>query len=160
MNVVIMNRQSIEKRGRLPFPETTAVISITDVDYFFAELENEPKHRLKLAFDDVDGDVFLDELSTGSTKEERDALRRKYHMFSDEQAYQIAAFYWKLITCGVDTLIVQCEHGQSRSAAVAAAIREFEDKEGISIFADDRYWPNKVVFRKTLKALRSNIAVD
>ena len=160
MKVVIMNRCGIEERGRSPFPATTAVISITDFDYPFAQLKNEPEHRLKLAFDDVDGDIFLDGLGTGSTQEEREALKQKYHMFSDEQAHQIATFYWELIAHGVDMLIVQCEHGQSRSAAVAAAIREFEDKDGISIFADDRFWPNKVVFRKTLKALRDYIAID
>lgn len=160
MQTVIVNRGGIEERGRLPFPATTAVISITDFDYPFAQLKNEPEHRLKLAFDDVDGDIFLDGLGMGSTQEEREALKQKYHMFSDEQAHQIATFYWGLIAHGVDMLIVQCEHGQSRSAAVAAAIREFEDKAGISIFADDRFWPNKVVFRKTLKALRDYIAID
>ena len=160
MQTIIMNRRGIEERGKLPFPDTAAVISITDANYSFAELENEPKHQLKLAFDDVDGDVLLDELGTGSTKEERDALRRKYHMFSDEQARDVAVFYWDILLEGVETIIIQCEYGQSRSAAVVAAIREFESKDGITIFADDRYWPNKMVFRKTLKALREHMEVD
>ena len=160
MQTIIMNRRGIEERGKSPFPDTTAVISITDFDYAFAELENEPQHRLKLAFDDVDGDVFLEGLDADSTQEKWEELTQKYHMFSDEQAQEIAVFYWKTLTCGVDTIIVQCEYGHSRSAAVVAAIREFEDKDGISIFAAEQYYPNKVVFRKTLKALREYITVD
>ena len=156
MQTVLMNRRGIEERTKLPFPDTTAVISITDFDYPFAELENEPLHRLKLAFDDVDGEVFSEELDADATQEKREALARKYHMFSDEQAREIAAFYWKILACGADMLIVQCEYGHSRSAAVAAAIREFEDKDGISIFAAEQYYPNKLVFRKTLKALREH----
>lgn len=55
MDVFITNRRGIEERGRLLFPEKTAVISITDADYPFAELTYQPRHWLKLAFDDVDG---------------------------------------------------------------------------------------------------------
>lgn len=52
-----------------------------------------------------------------------------------------------------ETIICQCEYGQSRSAAIAAALSEFFWKSGIDIFADDRYFPNKLVFRLTLQAL-------
>ena len=154
MQTVILNRRFMEERGRLPFPSTTAVISITNYDYTFAQLEYEPLYRLKLAFDDVDGDVFEDGLSADEIREKWRTYTEKYHMFSDEQAREIAAFYRHILACGVDTLIVQCEYGQSRSAAVVAAIREFETRDGIEIFADERYCPNKVVFRKTLAALR------
>ena len=56
----------------------------------------------------------------------------------------------------VDTLICQCEYGQSRSAGVAAAIIEFTTGGGIRIFADDRYYPNKFVFRKVYNALKEH----
>ena len=75
-------------------------------------------------------------------------------MFSDDQANKIAIFYDNNKE-KISTLICQCEHGQSRSAAVAAAILEFRSRRGIQIFADDRYFPNKVVFRKVLKAIQS-----
>lgn len=52
-------------------------------------------------------------------------------------------------------MICQCEHGQSRSAAVAAAIMEFRSRRGITVFAHDSYYPNKVVFRKVLEALKN-----
>ena len=160
METIIMNRCGIEERSKTTFSDKTAVISITDADYPFAELLHQPSKRLKIAFNDVDGDVFLDELGPDPTDEERLRLEQKYQMLSDEQAAIISAFYHECVREGIITLIVQCEYGQSRSAAVVAAIREFESKDGISIFADDRYYPNKVVFRKVLKALREHITTD
>ena len=65
----------------------------------------------------------------------------------------MADFYFSVCD-KADCLICQCEHGQSRSAAIAAAILEFRSRKGIEVFSDDRYYPNKVVFRKVLKALR------
>ncbi|MBQ8207522.1 MAG: hypothetical protein IJZ89_02170 [Clostridia bacterium] len=73
-------------------------------------------------------------------------------MLSDEQAKQISDFY-REVKDDVDIIICQCEHGQSRSAAIAAAILEYEYKKGIDIFANDDYFPNKVIFRKVLKSL-------
>lgn len=51
-------------------------------------------------------------------------------------------------------IVCQCEYGQSRSAACAAAIKEFYEHDGISIFADYRYYPNQLVFNKLLDALK------
>ena len=53
--------------------------------------------------------------------------------------------------CGI---VCQCGYGQSRSAACAAAIREFYDGNGIGVFADYRYCPNQLIFNKLLAALR------
>ena len=77
-------------------------------------------------------------------------------MLTDEKAKQIAEFYFN-VADKVDTIICQCEHGQSRSAAVAAAILEFRSKRGIEIFSNDKYFPNKVAFRKVLKYLKEHI---
>ena len=160
METIIMKRRGIEERSKTTFPDKTAVISITDAGYPFAELLHQPSKHLKSAFNDVDGDVFLDELGSNPTDKERIRIEKKYHMISDAQAAEIAVFYHVCVQQDVKTLIVQCEYGQSRSAAVVAAIREFESKDGISIFADDRYYPNKVVFRKTLKALRAHKEIN
>jgi hypothetical protein len=57
--------------------------------------------------------------------------------------------------------VCQCEYGQSRSAACAAAIKEYYDHDGISIFADYRYYPNQLIFNKLLDALKTvNSAED
>ena len=55
---------------------------------------------------------------------------------------------------GMD-IICQCEYGQSRSAACAAAIKEHFEKSGIEVFADYRYYPNQLIFNKLRDALSS-----
>ena len=52
-------------------------------------------------------------------------------------------------------ILCQCDYGQSRSAACAAAVREFFCGEGIRIFADYRYYPNQLIFNKILSALEA-----
>lgn len=136
------------------FPEETAVISMTDSDLEFVELAFKPKYLLQLSFDDVDNDVFIDELGRmPANDEERQKIEEKYHMFTDSLAKEIADFY-KSVENKAELIICQCEHGQSRSAAVAAAITEFRTRRGIDIFANDKYYPNKMVFRKVLEQLK------
>ena len=136
-----------------PFVEKIAVISITDYGYDFAELKNKPHHLLQLAFDDVDGDVFIDELGDSPSAEDKLKIENKYHMLLDEQAKQIADFVSEIWN-KVDVIICQCEHGQSRSTAITAAVMEYRSGSGIEIFADDDYYPNKRVFNMALNQLR------
>ena len=152
MKFKILSRAKIEKISQQPFEEGTALISITDAGYHFAELKHQPEHLLQLAFDDVDGDVFVDELGRKPTTEELKLIEGKYNMLSDEQAKQIAEFYFKICK-DAKMLIVQCEHGQSRSAAIGAAILEFRSRKGIHIFADERFCPNKMVYHKVFNQL-------
>ena len=153
MKLLIKSRATIEEVAKKPFPERTALISITDYGCDFADLKHKPDYLLQLAFDDVDADIFLDELDTyAPTDEDRIRIENKYHMLSDEQAKQIVDFYNK-VADKVDYMVCQCEHGQSRSAAVIAAIAEYRSKNGIKIFADDRYYPNKTIFKKVFKYL-------
>lgn len=70
------------------------------------------------------------------------------------EVYALADFVIKAIENG-DDIICQCEYGQSRSAACAAAIKEYIDHTGIEIFADYRYYPNQLIFNKVLAALKS-----
>ena len=140
--------------AEIPFTEKTAVISITDYDDEQVVLKNVPEYILHLTFDDVDNDVVFDEVGVHPTYDELKNTEDKYHMFTDAHAEKVADFY---LNCrdNIDVLICQCEHGQSRSAAIAAAILEYKYKSGIKIFSDDRYYPNKVVFRKLLDALNN-----
>lgn len=158
MKILIRSRKSIEKMSKSPFQEGTAIISITDANDSPVNFENEPDFILRLAFDDVDNDVFADEPIDELTQEEKNEMEKKYNMLSEEQANKIASFY-ETNKDNISTLICQCEHGQSRSAAVAAAILEFRSRRGIQIFADDRYYPNKVVYRKVFAALRDQIPI-
>ena len=54
-----------------------------------------------------------------------------------------------------ELLICQCEHGESRSTAIAAAITQYERGQGIEYFIEDRYFPNKTVYKAVYSALRS-----
>ena len=157
MKILIKSRVEIETMSQTQFPAHTALISITDAGLEFAELKYKPEFLLQVAFDDVDNDIF-EELGRKPNEGERQSLEEKYKMLSDSQALQIASFYYDHKDT-ISTLICQCEHGQSRSAAVAAAILEFRSRRGISVFSHDNYYPNKVVFRKVLSALKDCIPV-
>ena len=64
----------------------------------------------------------------------------------------VAKFIHKCIKNNED-IICQCEYGQGRSAGCAAAIEEYLNSNGIKIFADYKYHPNKLIFNKLLNAL-------
>ena len=154
MEILIMSRKDVEKISLKPFNRPTALISITDFDYTFANLKYKPQYLLQLIFDDVPvGDGFFEEEGRTLSDEEIANLEKKYHSITDEQVEQIINFY-NSVKDNVDVLICQCEHGQSRSAAIAAAIKEFESRSGIDVFANDWYYPNKSLFRKVLNSMR------
>lgn len=69
------------------------------------------------------------------------------------EAKPLALFIKTAVACDWD-IICQCEYGQSRSAGCAAAIKEYYERDGISVFADYRYYPNQLIFNKVLDALK------
>ena len=149
MKVEIHSIQSLKRRAHKPFAPDTALISIGDFGKELPLLEYKPAHILRMEFDDV----------TPSEIDYESSERYAFRLFSEEQANQIADFvyrYWE----SRGTLLCQCHYGQSRSAAVAAAIKEHFYHNGIEIFADEkeRYCPNVYVFRLTLRALRNREA--
>lgn len=155
MEILIRSRKEIERMASVSFREKTALISITDFDYHFAELKNKPDFLLQIKFDDVPvADDFGEEIGHEPTEEEKKIIEVDYHTLTDEGAKQIAEFY-NSVKDKAEILICQCEYGQSRSAALAAAFIEYESRNGIRIFADDRYVPNKSVFRKIYSLLKN-----
>lgn len=54
----------------------------------------------------------------------------------------------------IDTIICQCVHGESRSAACAAAINEYYNHDGIIIFADYKYSPNQYFYNKIYESIK------
>jgi len=153
MKIEIESRESIEGRAREPFAAHTALISITDMDYDFSALDNKPEFILQIKFDDVSFEDLEYNLGRKPTESEELLYAEKNHMFNDRQAEEIAEFI-KRILGKAELLICQCEYGQSRSAGIAAAVKQFLDKNGIEIFADDCFYPNKLVYRKVLAALK------
>ena len=155
MEIKILNRKKIEDFCLKPMQQRVTLISITDYDNNFANLKYKPEFLLQLAFNDVPvGDGFIEEMGRELTETEIANLEEKYHSATDEQVEKIVHFYNE-IKEHTDLLICQCEYGQSRSAAIAAAIMEYETKNGIDIFANDWYCPNKSLFRKLLKHLNT-----
>lgn len=71
------------------------------------------------------------------------------------EADALARFIQNAVQKGLP-LTAQCDYGESRSAACAAAILEYYEKRGIEIFADYRYYPNQMIFNKLLAALRQS----
>lgn len=153
MKILITNKRGLEELSLQEFSANTAIISVADFEDDFATLKNAPAHIHRVSFEDVDADVIIDMLGTNGSEEDISKVEKKYHMFSRKQAQDIATFYFSICDT-TETLICQCEHGQSRSAAIAAAIMEYRNDNGIEIFSDDRYFPNKVVFRRVLAAMR------
>ena len=68
------------------------------------------------------------------------------------RADDLAQFILNAQRDGYD-FICQCAFGESRSAAAAAAIREYFSRDGIKVFADYRYCPNQLVFNTVYDAL-------
>ena len=143
MEVSIYSRKTAEQLLRMGFPSNTAVISFYDppssvqaeapVDY-----SGKADRVFQIAVHDIDLSVLPD---YGMT----------YDTYFPE-ANDLARFIYTAKADGLD-IICQCEYGQSRSAACAAAILEHFCKNGISVFADYRYYPNQVVYHKVFDAL-------
>ena len=147
MKVGICSRENIEKLIAGAFPENTAVISFYDppgkrgdteapVDY-----RGKAKNIFQIAIHDIDIDVLKDFGLTFDT----------YF----PEAKELAKFIREAHDQGMD-FICQCEYGQSRSAACAAAILEHFEKDGISVFRDYRYYPNQLIFNKLYEALEQD----
>ena len=152
MNVEIMGREALEELAKEPFPKGTSIISITNNDCPDVALAHQPDRMIRLKFDDVSDEIFEELLGRKPNVREMHQIASRFHMLSNTQTQQMADFVLSMRNEG--TLICQCEHGQSRSAGVAAAVMEYYYQKGINIFADVRYYPNKHVFRKLLCSLR------
>ena len=110
-------------------------------------MEYKPEYILRLEFDDI----------TPAGIDYENSGKYVFRLFSAEQAKQIADFVYRYRNnCG--TFLCQCLFGLSRSAAVAAALKEHFDHNSIEIFADEQYCPNIYVCRLTLQALRERKA--
>ena len=145
MKVSIYSRKSITPLlDNRVFPQNTAVISFFDppdgkrkvldkVDYSFAGVK-----VIYVGAWDIDPHVL--ELK-GMTYDE-------YFPEADEVAEFILASEREGLS-----LICQCEYGESRSAACAAAIRQYFHGDGIEIFADYSYYPNQMIYHKVYDAL-------
>ena len=123
--IVVLNRVEAEE---FDCPYAWGCISIANTEQDFAEIPDENRVALlQLAFADITTPLA------------------GYQLFHDDQAHDILDFitnYWNEI----ETLLVHCDAGISRSSAVAAAIArlKFNDE---SEFLESPFEPNPRVYR-------------
>ena len=140
MKIEILSREAMLEKLEKGLPPKTAVISFFDPSYvpFPINYEGKCDRFMQIGVYDLDIDTLA-------------YYKLTFETFFKE-APALAAFIKKAAADGCDFLC-QCEYGQGRSAGCAAAILEYYEKNGISVFADYRYCPNKLIFNKLLAAL-------
>lgn len=147
MDVKIYSRKAMEELLKDNVLENTAVISFYDP----------PSKRNPKVTVPVDYTGKCDRVFPVAIHDIDLEILRDYGLTYDTyfpEAEKLAEFIYKAKQDGFD-IICQCEYGQSRSAACAAAILEHFCKTGISIFVDYRYYPNQVVYHKVFDALEN-----
>ena len=148
VKVEIYSRKAVQALIDGAFPEKTAVISFYSPqiarrsDYHPVDYCGKPERLMHVCANDIDIEALA---SFGLT----------YETYMPD-ADRLAAFIKEAAADGYD-FICQCDYGQSRSAACAAAILEYFCRNGISVFADYRYYPNQLVFNKILDALKNTM---
>ena len=146
MKVNVCSRKAAEELVKTAELNNVAVVSFYDppsrrTGEVFSPLDYQGKAArvFSVALYDIDLEILSDYgLSYDTYFPEVDALAEFIRTAHDD---------------GLD-LFCQCEYGQSRSAACAAAVREYYYKDGIEVFADYRYYPNQLVYHKVYDALK------
>lgn len=145
MKVSIYSRKNVEELLKDNFPDNTAVISFYDpIDekniscYSPVDYQNKPVYLFQVPIRDADLSYLH---KCGLT----------YDTYFPE-VDDLAKFIYTVKEKGLD-ILCQCEYGESRSSACAAAILEHFYQNGLSIFTDYRYYPNQVVYHKVFDAL-------
>ena len=143
MHIQICSREKLEQLMEKKQLQNAAVISFHDVsepseDWISLQCNEQIKMFFRIAADDIDAD-------------ELEECGLSYDTYFKE-ADELVPFIYEARESGCE-IICQCDHGQGRSAGCAAAILEHFDKNGISVFRDYNYYPNKLVFNKLYEAL-------
>ena len=126
MTIQIYSRSSAERLIQNHFPDNTTVICFYDTDGTHLDYSGYAAEVIYIPLDDFQTDL--------------------------PQANKIADFIRRAESRG-QNIICQCEKGQSRSAGCAAAIMEYYYSNGQSVFDDDRYRPDEMVYYALLNAL-------
>ena len=148
MKVEIHSRMSIKKLIEEGFPKNTAVIS------FYTPQKMRRAEDVRIDYSGVCEKVFYIAVPDIDLKCLSD-YGYTYDTYI-EDTKELAGFVYDAYFCSLD-IICQCDFGQSRSAACAAAILEHFEERGIDIFADYRYYPNQLVYHKIYDALNEYI---
>jgi len=140
MKIKVMSLSQVIEFSKQNNQDSYALISIRGYMDPKPKLEKNStiKDKLFLMFDDIDYNI---------EKPPSENLR----CISEKQANQIVDFISKNKD-NVDTIIVNCMAGKSRSAGVAAAILKFYHNDDTPIFNNNKYIPNMTCYRTVLNA--------
>ena len=146
MKVDIYSRKAIKELMANGFPKNTAVIS------FYTPKSERKESEICVDYRGVCDKVFY----VGIPDIDIEILADYGYAYETylSEANELAKFIYSAKEDGCD-IICQCDYGQSRSAACAAAILQFYEGRGIDVFADYRYYPNQLVYHKVFDALKN-----
>ena len=144
MNVEIYSRKAIKELMDKGFPQNMAVIS------FYTPNNKREGMQGSVDYSGLCNNVFF----VGIPDIDIELLADYGYTYESylAQTDELAKFIYEAKANGHD-IICQCDYGQSRSAACAAAILQHFEGRGIDIFADFRYYPNQLVYHKIFDAL-------
>ena len=144
MAVSIYSRKAIKELIEKGFPQNTAVIS------FYTPKNKRDYEENRVDYDGICDKVFY----VGIPDIDIEILSDYGYTYETylAEADELAKFIYEARADGLD-ILCQCDYGQSRSAACAAAILQHFERRGINIFEDYRYYPNQLVYHKVFDAL-------
>lgn len=147
MRVDIYSRKAVEQMMQDGFPENVAVIS------FYTPKTKRKDEESRVDYSNVCDRVFY----IGIPDIDLKVLSDFGYTFDEylSEAESLAGFIYQSRADGL-AIICQCDYGQSRSAACAAAILQHFEGCGIDVFADYRYYPNQLVYNKIFHALEKH----
>ena len=114
------------------------VISITDPKQGEARIKTAPKAILRLQFHDLDKHC------------------EGYEIFTDKDAKKVRRFVTSHLN-EIETIVIHCEAGVSRSVGMGAAIAKFYFNDDTVFF--DRGIPNKLIYGKVLQEFQKKAEV-
>lgn len=147
MKVDIYSRKAIKELIANDFPQNTAVIS------FYTPQSNRNDKEIRIDYSGVCDRIFY----VGVPDIDIEILSDYGYSYETyfSEADKLAKFIHEARADDLD-IICQCDYGQSRSAACAAAILQYYERRGIDVFADYRYYPNQLVYHKVFDALNED----
>ena len=146
MKVEIYSKKAIKELMDKGFPQNVAVIS------FYTPNNKREGMQSPVDYSGLCNNVFY----VGIPDIDIEILAEYGYTYESylAQADDLANFIREAKANNLD-IICQCDYGQSRSAACAAAILQHFERRGIDIFADYRYYPNQLVYHKIFDSLEN-----
>lgn len=143
IKVAILSKERAEEIFSNGLPENAVLIGFYDTDRHCPQKLEIPAPSDRIF------QVAVDDLATDELNDYSLTLETIFPQCGEMAEFIRSAIKRKF------NIICQCVYGEGRSAGCAAAILEYYEKSGIQIYTNDRFYPNKIVFRKLFAALNN-----